>query len=203
MVVEMVSFCILVLPLPTAVRRRYISFFSNNEFIKSIQVGLKFTFFFILILFVDSVNRVYRVQQELAATHESSVATAVVSSDRSEIQARRFYAQRNMYLCGFTLFLSLILNRTYVLVEDLVATKDKYTSITATSKTGSTKTTGKAGSEKEYQDEIARLNKIIEKKDIDIKVLKEQAQGLSKEYNNISDQLNTKSGVSARDKKND
>ena len=35
-----------------------------------------------------------------------------------EVQARKFYSQRNMYLCGFTLFLSLILNRTYVMILD-------------------------------------------------------------------------------------
>jgi hypothetical protein len=34
-----------------------------------------------------------------------------------EVQARKFYSQRNMYLCGFTLFLSLILNRTYMMVR--------------------------------------------------------------------------------------
>lgn len=46
-------------------------------------------------------------------------------NDRSEVQARRFYSQRNMYLCGFTLFLTLILLRTYSLVTELLATKDK------------------------------------------------------------------------------
>lgn len=36
-----------------------------------VQYGLKITFIFILILFVDSVNRVYRVQAELAAVTDS------------------------------------------------------------------------------------------------------------------------------------
>lgn len=36
------------------------------------QYWMKITFVFILILFVDSVNRVYKVQVELMAAHEQS-----------------------------------------------------------------------------------------------------------------------------------
>lgn len=44
-----------------------------------IQYGMKITFIFILILFIDSVNRVYRVQTELAATAESGNTGYVLS----------------------------------------------------------------------------------------------------------------------------
>ena len=37
-----------------------------------IQYGLKITFIFILILFIDSVNRVYRVQLELSKATEGN-----------------------------------------------------------------------------------------------------------------------------------
>ena len=40
-----------------------------------------------------------------------------------EVQARKFYSQRNMYLCGFTLFLSLILNRTYTMILDVLRSR--------------------------------------------------------------------------------
>ena len=46
----------------------------------------------------------------------TTVSRAVLGHERMEVQARKFYSQRNMYLCGFTLFLSLILNRTYLMV---------------------------------------------------------------------------------------
>lgn len=46
------------------------SFISENPIIAKLQYGLKITFIFILILFIDSVNRVYRVQVELAAATE-------------------------------------------------------------------------------------------------------------------------------------
>jgi hypothetical protein len=41
---------------------------------------LKITFIFILILFIDSVNRVYRVQVELAAATESGSSGGYVST---------------------------------------------------------------------------------------------------------------------------
>ena len=46
---------------------------------------------------------------------------SVLGHERMEVQARKFYSQRNMYLCGFTLFLSLILNRTYMMVSPSTA----------------------------------------------------------------------------------
>lgn len=42
------------------------------------QYWLKITFIFILILFIDSVNRVYRVQVELAAATENAGNSAYV-----------------------------------------------------------------------------------------------------------------------------
>lgn len=62
-------------------------------------------FGFVLLLFVDSCNRVWRVSEDGSTGADASVRETY----RADIQARKFYAQRNMYLCGFTLFLSLCL----------------------------------------------------------------------------------------------
>ena len=89
---EMTLFMFLVLPMPFAIKRRLFtygpsvpcllkailhvtvanrsfldSFISENPLVAKLQYGLKITFIFILILFIDSVNRVYRVQVELSA----------------------------------------------------------------------------------------------------------------------------------------
>lgn len=54
-------------------------------------------FIFILILFVDSVNRVYRVQRELSESASAGpYGQAAMGGDRMEVQARKFYSQRNM-----------------------------------------------------------------------------------------------------------
>lgn len=51
----------------------YDSFISESPVIAKLQYWMKITFFFILILFVDSLNRVYRVQLEVMAAHEHAV----------------------------------------------------------------------------------------------------------------------------------
>jgi hypothetical protein len=54
------------------------SFISENPIVAKVQYWLKITFVFILILFIDSVNRVYRVQVELAAATENTGTSAYV-----------------------------------------------------------------------------------------------------------------------------
>ncbi|TRX93829.1 hypothetical protein FHL15_005211 [Xylaria flabelliformis] len=184
LVAEMSLFMLLVVPMPFTVKRKMFTFLSENPLIAKIQYGLKITFIFILILFLDSVNRVYRVQVELAAATDSSKggAAAVMGHERLEVQARKFYSQRNMYLCGFTLFLSLILNRTYTMILDMLRLEEKLKQYEGTDKktkdSEKLAVAGKPG-------EIAGLKKEIERRDRDIENLKKQAEGLSREYNNL------------------
>ncbi|KAF5116665.1 hypothetical protein DV454_001518 [Geotrichum candidum] len=186
----MVSFFLLVAPLPDKVRKSAILFLRNNPLVSKVALGLRFTFFFIFILFADSVNRVYRVQREFAPAeaggHSAGMAAAAAGYDRNELQARRFYAQRNMYLCGFTLFLSLILLRTATLVFELADAREAL-----------------KGTNASDGDEVKALKETIRKQELDIEHLKKQSEGLSREYNKVSDELNEKSGVQPSDKKLD
>lgn len=123
-----------------------------------------------------------------------SRAAAAIGTDRMEVQARKFYSQRNMYLTGFTLFLSLILNRMYIMILDQLRLEDKLL-----------KYEGKdAGPESEklgarYRaDEIGQLKKKLEQEQKDKATLKKQAEGLQKEYEDLSikyNQLNPGSGT--------
>lgn len=103
-----------------------------------------------------------------------------------EVQARKFYSQRNMYLCGFTLFLSLILNRTYTMILDVLRLEEKVKRYE-----GDPKAKGKE-SEKLAQagglGEIGQLRNQLAQKERDIETLKKQSEGLSREYNNLGDQ---------------
>ena len=56
------------------------SFISENPIVAKIQYWMKITFVFILILFIDSVNRVYRVQIELIAATENATKGSYVFS---------------------------------------------------------------------------------------------------------------------------
>lgn len=88
LVFEMSVFGLLIVPLPYSMKRKLFTFISENPLIAKLQYGMKvgsqrfrrcyqmltarqITFIFILILFIDSVNRVYSVQVELAKTKSS------------------------------------------------------------------------------------------------------------------------------------
>lgn len=186
LVAEMALFMLLIMPLPFTVKRKIFTFISESPLVAKAQHILKITFVFILILFVDSVNRVYRVQLELAMATENSNSggAAVMGHERLEVQARKFYSQRNMYLCGFTLFLSLILNRTYVMILETLRLEEKLKQYEGTSK--DTKEASKLAQAGE-PGEIARLKRELERKDREIERVKEQAAGLSREYDRVSD----------------
>ncbi|CAL3973593.1 unnamed protein product [Diplocarpon coronariae] len=184
LVAEMTLFMLLIVPLPFTIRRKMFTFISESPLVAKLQYGMKITFIFILILFIDSVNRVYRVQIELAEANKTS-GQAVMGHERMEVQARKFYSQRNMYLCGFTLFLSLILNRTYIMILDVLRLEEKVKKYE-----GDPKATGKE-SEKLANagnaGEIGKLRKQLAEKERDIEILKKQSEGLSKEYIEMSD----------------
>jgi B-cell receptor-associated protein 31 len=123
---------------------------------------------------------------------------AAALGDRSEIQARKFYSQRNMYLCGFTLFLSLILNRTYLMILELLRLEDKIRLLQGDKKAGGKDSArlaeaGNAG-------EIGRLKQELKARDQDIATLKKQAEGLSREYHKLGDQLSTEDDTTKKDR---
>jgi hypothetical protein len=110
-----------------------------------------------------------------------------------EVQARKFYSQRNMYLCGFTLFLSLILNRTYVMILDVLRLEEEVKSYKGeTTKKGSS--LEKAGA----PGEVGKLKEELAKKDRDMENLKKQVENMQNEYNRMGDQV---TGTTAAPKK--
>lgn len=107
--------------------------------------------------------------------------------ERMEVQARKFYSQRNMYLCGFTLFLSLILNRTYIMILDVLRLEEKVKKYE-----GDPKASGKQSDKLSNAGdvgEIGRLKKQLAEKDRDLETLKKQSEGLSREYGDLSDKF--------------
>lgn len=199
LVVEMVIFMALIVPIPFTWRRKLFTFISESALVAKLQYGMKITFIFILILFIDSVNRVYRVQIELAAASKSNTQGAEVlgGSARMEVQARKFYSQRNMYLCGFTLFLSLILNRTYVMILDVLRLEEEVKTLKGQpggAKFGSS--LQKAG----QPGEIGKLKEELAAKDRDMENLKKQVANMSQEYNRMGDQVSAKDTIPKKER---
>lgn len=202
LMLEMVIFGSLIFPLPFTWRRRLFTFISESPLVAKVQYGMKITFIFITVLFIDSVNRVYRVQLELAAASKSEMrggAAVLGGSERMEVQARKFYSQRNMYLCGFTLFLSLILNRTYVMILDQLRLEEELKELKGDSSVKSKKSVNALGDPSE-PGEVAKLREQLKAKDRDIEHLKKQADGLSREYNRLGDQTSASDATPKKDR---
>jgi len=199
---EVALFVLLILPLPYAARRKIFAFISGSPIVAKIQYGMKITFIFILILFVDSINRVYRVQTEMSAAKRQQGAP-IMANEWHEVQARRFYAQRNVYLCGSTLFLSLILAHTYSLILELLRAEEKLKQATA-AKGGSKGGVDKASDPTELTRLRAELDDAradAARKDRDLQAMKSQATGLHREYDALSDKYNAAVGEDGSGKK--
>jgi len=199
LVAEMLVFGLLIVPMPFTWRRKVFIFLSENTIVAKIQYGLKITFIFILILFIDSLNRVYRVHLEKSvAAREGQPADTVGGPIRAEVNARKFYSERNMYLCGFTIFLSLILNRTYVLILDQIRLEEEVKQLRGDPKAGGKPSeqlsnAGKPG-------EIARLKKELENARADLATMKKQSEGLQREYNRLGDEKSPVDGAPKKDR---
>jgi len=173
LMVEMAVYLLMVLPVPYSPRMRFFTWISTSAIVGRIQYCLKITFVFILILFVDSVNRVYRVQSELSENKHMG-GQSVMGHERMEVQARKFYSQRNMYLCGFTLFLSFILDRTYALtLENL----QLHTTVKQLRGDNARLTEGGAD---DFKEQLAAAKR-------DNEVMRKQAEGLTREFNALAD----------------
>jgi B-cell receptor-associated protein 31 len=102
-----------------------------------------------------------------------------------------------MYLCGFTLFLSLILNRTYVMILDVLRLEEEVKTLKGQpggAKFGSSlQTAGKPG-------EVGKLKEELARKDRDMENLKKQVENMSKEYNRMGDEISAKDAVPKKDR---
>lgn len=100
-----------------------------------------------------------------------------------------------MYLCGFTLFLSLILNRTYIMILEVLRLEEKLKQYEGGS--------GKKGITDggDLEKEVARLRAELERRDQDLDTLKKQAQGLSREYDSLADKYNSATASGGDSKK--
>ncbi|KAE8538912.1 hypothetical protein D1P53_005280 [Cryptococcus gattii VGV] len=184
--------------------------------VAKIQYGLKITFIFVAVLFVDALQRMIRIAQEGAtAKMKQDMADARTETNYA---ARRFYAQRNLYLTGATLFLSLLLARVFYIILDFIQVQESYTALQA--KTA--KASGAAGENEELRNRIAELE--AKERDFgklgaeiadhaadmlsngrfscDTETLKKQASQQNAEYGRLADEHNKATGA-VSDKKSD
>ncbi|KAG6896518.1 hypothetical protein C0992_007707 [Termitomyces sp. T32_za158] len=120
----MATFCLLVAPLPYTVRKKVFRFLSESPIIAKIAYALKISFIFVGILFADALQRMFKISAEAELAKSGQQGSFSDVRTESNIAARN--AQRNTYLTGFTLFLSLVLTRTFYIILDLIHTQEQY-----------------------------------------------------------------------------
>ncbi|KAF9255708.1 B-cell receptor-associated 31-like protein [Marasmius fiardii PR-910] len=193
---EMVTFCVLVAPLPYAVRKGLFRFLSESVIIAKIAYALKISFIFVGILFFDALQRMFRITAETEMARSNPQGVNDVRTE-TNLAARKFYAQRNTYLTGFTLFLSLVLTRTFYITLDLIHAQEEYAKLKG-SDTKNAK--GKAApSPSDADREIATLKAKLR----DFDTLKSQAKSQADEYNRLADRYNKLTGEKPSNKKAD
>ncbi|KAF8968836.1 B-cell receptor-associated protein 31-like-domain-containing protein [Flammula alnicola] len=191
---EMITFCALVAPLPYVLKKRLFQFLSESKIVAKIAYGLKISFIFVAILFADALQRMFRVtaESDLAKSNKQGMVSDIRTD--TGIAARKFYAQRNVYLTGFCLFLSLVLTRTFYIILDLIHTQEEYAKLKKAT-TSSSRTNG--GQSEDQAKEIVTLKKQLEeakKQQRDFEILKKQAAQNNSEYDRLATELNDLTG---------
>ncbi|TFK72375.1 endoplasmic reticulum protein [Pluteus cervinus] len=190
---EMVTFCVLVFPLPYGVRKRILRGLAGNFIVAKVAYALKISFIFVAILFVDAVQRMLRIDAELQASRTNPQPVHDARAE-SNVAARKFYAQRNVYLTGFCLFLSLVLTRTLQIMHNLVDVQEENSKLK--------KQVAAQGSPDENVEALKARVKELEAKERDFQTLKKQAKQQAGEYDRLATELNKATG-SVSDKRRD
>jgi hypothetical protein len=154
----MVTFCILVAPLPYTVRKRLFRFLAESAIVAKVAYALKISFMHVVsCLFLSLLlTRRSAVSSAFSSSMPYSACTVLRWNQTSLNQADKgtmcaprptsplgssssvispftlfrvltdLSSQRNTYLTGFTLFLSLVLTRTFGIILDLIRAQEEY-----------------------------------------------------------------------------
>ncbi|KAI0693107.1 endoplasmic reticulum protein [Cerioporus squamosus] len=180
---EMATFCVLVFPLPHTVRKKFFNFLSESPIVAKLAYGVKIASCpFITILFVDAVQRMWRVTAEADLAKSSGTG----AQDRTT----------DTYLTGLLPVPLSGPHRTFYIILELIHTQEEYAKLkNATGKS--------AGADQAKQiEELKQKLAIAEAKTKDYDIVKKQAEQNAKEYDRLATEYNKKTG-SVSDKRKD
>ncbi|KAG6861804.1 hypothetical protein C0995_011684 [Termitomyces sp. Mi166 len=188
---EMATFCLLVAPLPYTVRKKVFRFLSESPIIAKVAYVLKISFIFVAILFADALQRMFKIsaESELAKSGQQGPYSDVRTE--TNVAARKFYAQRNTYLTGFTLFLSLVLTRTFYIILDLINTQEQYAKL---KESASSQPNGASEDTAKKIEELKKQLALEQSKAKDFETLKKQAAQQAAEFDRLATKYNEATG---------
>ncbi|OAX32675.1 B-cell receptor-associated 31-like protein [Rhizopogon vinicolor AM-OR11-026] len=195
---EMITFCLLVSPLPYTIRKKLFQFLSESPIIAKVAYVLKISFIFVGILFVDALQRMFRVTAESDMAKTSSGQGMHDVRTETNFAARKFYAQRNTYLTGFCLFLSLVLTRTFSIMLDLIHTQEEYAKLKKSASPLCLRLVGAGAKNGDQTTQIEDLKKKLaasEAKGRDFETLQKQAGQQAAEFDRLATKYNEATGA--------
>ncbi|KAF9428487.1 hypothetical protein BGZ94_002196 [Podila epigama] len=160
------------LPLPFKWRKGLLKFLSTSPFASQARFVMKIVF---VVVKADEIKK----RGDLLGHAAAAFAT------------KRFYYQRNMYLTGYTLFLSLILNRTFVMLLDLVKSEELMEVVKKQAEQQSKEYKRLLDSEAALQKELKELTEIAASytsTKADLENLMKQAKQQQEEYLRMADE---------------
>ncbi|SCV73132.1 BQ2448_7057 [Microbotryum intermedium] len=149
-------------------RRALFKAIAESQLVAKAQYALKITFIFVFLLFVDAVNHMLKIQREGVLNKQLGQRSDL--RGESDYRSRKFLSERNFYLHGFTLFLSLILSRTYSLVLDLIKAQEDLALLKKANATGlKGNVAGDAKLRNEYEDLSKKYDELVKKSPVEKK----------------------------------
>lgn len=159
----MLAVAILVFPLPLTLRRYLFKIYERLWAVVEVRTIIRVISLLVGILFADALRSTFKFD-----TSKRSYQLG------SETMARRFYAQRNLYITGAIIFLTLAIPSVFTIVRRLI----KYEELKIQSK-----------DPKVIEARVKELTTKLKSKQNDIDTLKKQKSGLEKSYDLLADQL--------------
>jgi hypothetical protein len=181
--VEMGLFTIVLVPMPARFRQAVFKWIGESKLAAKAQRVLRILNVFIFILFLDSFNRAFKAE---STDHLREPLGAAMPLNDTLQNSKIFRAQRNMYLTGFTLFLSLILNRFVGMIMHMTKVEQQLAALKGQGQVAE----GSARDAEALEEKVAKLEE--ELKDARTEAKKgyaaiAQAKNLSKEYDTLSE----------------
>ncbi|OBA28855.1 hypothetical protein HANVADRAFT_51297 [Hanseniaspora valbyensis NRRL Y-1626] len=135
----MTLFLVLIFPLPNKLHQLKKHFIKLLNFVAykndTTKIVSRSVFIFILLMFIDSIKKLQNIsyssvsarmddtygQQNFGGEYSGNQMDPVRANiNKSEYYREKFFAQRNMYLTGFTLFLCFMILRTIQITNELL-----------------------------------------------------------------------------------
>ncbi|KAI5959396.1 YET1 [Candida pseudojiufengensis] len=178
MVFQMTFLLILVLPVPYIIRSKIIELYNIVTNFKNFKVFLIFSISLMSLQLMDCLQRLQKFQKN----ENSNLSNGFVNYDRL---ASKFYSQRNLYLSGSILYLTLCIFTVVTIVKKLVLKEKIYREEILKQTSGKSTTTTSDNNDATLA-EIEKLKHQIEFKERDIKNLKEQIKNNQAAYDKLN-----------------